>query len=1187
MNKGKALSHEARARIMTLLDQKRTHAEVADIMQVHKRTVANMSKAKKDLVVVNDGLGEQRTLGVPEPKQQGGYRWSRLNTEEQELCVRLAMEYPQATIYQLKAKLEARGLTVSESTLSRILHASGITHVRAKFIDPTAAGSLSTRAINDEFDSFVQEQLKSKSSVASGDDLGALNPYRLFFMDETLVSLNETQRKGWGSKEHPPEVFKTKGNTETIMIYAGFGLVLPVDVATATSTPPLRDTDPRGNDMMRQKDGTWSSTQPQFALVWWLKPPKHKASVLPRFLTTEDVTDDHFLLFDPAHLNVYNPTNCNPQQDLASCGFFTPHAQAPQLASFLQPLSPTIQLDTLRSICWLNNIETRHVDEEGNLIKEGNATVRSTRDELLTLFQNLQTLVRVGLGLDTHAIAPRNIPRNYYEQHGRNRRGGQYKSQRGDQVNFIQYIMHVTNHYQRHFPNARPELRMAWDNASTHGRVGMNNRAQSYIHQWVQTNLGIKGAVFLPVKKPDYNPVELLFAYVKAQIRIQQKSFLGEISVTEMIKLIDISMGQVTKPMIEGWIRYGCYNIPGDSTALSQKCLARDAGTPNVLKHALDKWLASNPHTNIAAFLDAIDDVHDQHNIALAKQAMRRYDTLDRLFQDLHPSQVLYKETVYNTSPDVALDLTDTFLVTMPCVSPDKTYSSIRLDKSNILHVMFDNFSYHCAMVPSNLQATLRIDKNVVHVLGPPPHTAVQLGDKVFELESACHMKNYAFAAYETLVDILDKCQSGFECAVQLLPDTPQIAHFVQYIREYLTEQRGPLLVLNMCRPIIESIATKIDNVSYVLNEDKLQEAIFQAQFPLFQPRDTFTLDAHSTVTQLNSQSVSRPIEGDFQLQAGQYVVSDVTPQSFHVTAPNAQVQGLVVATASSTPTATPVALAQSTLPTQAVTPIVASVPVVIPVAAATSVASSVTPNVSLANTTQVTCAQQTKFVGVSFDAEKTSLVQLAKQTPYFAPHASVFDLCISLCSALMHEKKIKKKIEQLFIRKLAALKDHHLGFLNSVVLKIKRKCKECGGGSEFSYYPLFDVENLRQKYEAEVIIKMRSLNKGNERRWPGYPLLPAEVLSTYKVRATPPDFQVQENNGTLTTKALKRVDIDPNSMQLTVVYENDAMDNMSTSEFEQKFKNQDENLLMYELAKSRIKEYEEKVKKILKFQKK
>ena len=107
----------------------------------------------------------------------------------------------------------------------------------------------------------------------------------------------------------------------------------------------------------------------------------------------------------------------------------------------------------------------------------------------------------------------------------------------------------------------------AWDSAPQHGKTDITKNTKSFVHDWVRQTLKVRGAVFLPVREPDFNPVEMLFAFIKTAIRRKFPPEVGEVSVEKMVQLIDESFSEVTEEMVKGWLRYSCYVIPNDPQA--------------------------------------------------------------------------------------------------------------------------------------------------------------------------------------------------------------------------------------------------------------------------------------------------------------------------------------------------------------------------------------------------------------------------------------------------------------------------------------------------------------------------------------------------------------------------------------------------------------------------------------------
>ena len=586
--KGKPLSYAIRSRIMQALSEKKwnekqqkwvpkwTQDEIASQMKVHKRTIGNYKKSGKDqgLDQVPKMDGDQLVhypIGVPEPGKQGGFRWSRMNEEQQDTCVRLAIENPRDTIADLKQRLLSLfpELRISDSTVWRTLKIAGVSFMRAKLRDPLGGGDIATNAKNAEMKSFIEEQKKGKD--------GALNPMNAFFMDETIVTMNLVASKGWGTKDAAPSFAQSKGKTMTLNLYAGLGLIDENMVEETTNIQingQLADTDFRGNHYNKGIDKQWYSkidNKPKrYALFWWIRPPTRESTVLDPFLNTNDILDSNFKLCLP---QIVQNTNAN-FSDLTD-HFFSPIEDNNKVKEFLKPLDHDVKtdLEKMQQLLWLNNVEHRQVDaEDATLIKDenGNFIIQSL-ENMVKLFENLQVLVNNVINKIDIGIVNNIIPRQYYTTNGKIKKGGKVNSERGDRSLFIQYLIGTTNYVKNVFgEKIRKELGIIMDSAPQHGKVDIDSNHISYIHRWVENNLKIKRAVFLPVKAPDFNPVEMLFAYLKSQIRLKQRSYTGEITVQEMIQLVDDILLQVTEEMVQGWIRYSCYRIPGDDTPLDQ-----------------------------------------------------------------------------------------------------------------------------------------------------------------------------------------------------------------------------------------------------------------------------------------------------------------------------------------------------------------------------------------------------------------------------------------------------------------------------------------------------------------------------------------------------------------------------------------------------------------------------------------
>lgn len=581
--RGRPLSPGSRRQIMHLLDlqesgrgPKLTLKRIAELTDRHVNTVFKMKKQRdaQECRRVQEG-DVIRTVEVPVAGRQGGFRWCRMDEAQKRLCTQIAVENPRLTVTQVRQAMQERdpSLSVSDATVWRALHTSKLQVLRAKLRDPLRDA---TKAREEERAAFFEEQLKGPA--------GEFDPFELFLMDETTVYLNETMRRAWGTVEHPAEIKKAKGKTVSIGVYAGIGIVREAlspgewDERRSRLPTPTRMTDGRSN-AFRLEDGAWRTAEqpPRFAIFWWLRPPARKSTVLPRFLQVDDILDPNMSYCVPA----------SPGHD-ERCGAFVAGGRVdePFARSMLAFDFSTLEYDALQQALWRNNVEWRRVDEEGQLVSilprgaKVSHRVLLDRGAMVELMRSLQALVaralRFALPPSGSAVAeraePAAVPRAYYTQLGRSLKGGRLDTERGDQSLFLQYIKKTVKYYETCFPAAaKSNLRMAWDSAPQHGKVDVGSNKKSFIHDWVTNTFGIRGALFLPVRDPDYNPAELLFAFVKGVVRRKMQSPTGEVSVETMVRMLDEAFLEVTEQMIRGWLRHGCYRIQGDHPARLEK----------------------------------------------------------------------------------------------------------------------------------------------------------------------------------------------------------------------------------------------------------------------------------------------------------------------------------------------------------------------------------------------------------------------------------------------------------------------------------------------------------------------------------------------------------------------------------------------------------------------------------------
>ena len=690
--RGKALNETERRQIMHMLDlaehnrqvalengtqvppdKKLSYRKIAELTGKHHNTIAKLMKQRTTQECrreKDERTGMMRTLDAPVAGRQGGFRWCRLNDEQKQLCTRIAIENPKLTTTQIRTRIQEAHpelTTLSDSTVWRVLHDSNLQFLRAKMKDPKAEG---TTAHKEELAAFLQEQQKGDKG-----QLGALN---LFFMDETLVSLNETMTRSWGTTTKPGVIKHAKGKTQTIGLHAGLGLVSKSFTRDEWGTRKrewrfdgarMDKYAPRGNHMVL-RSGQWdlSPEAPRFMLFWMLRPPGRKEDSLPRFIGKDDILDSKFTLFLPSFRK---STPSSPDEQLKEEDLDPLESGASGAADRLVPKvhvweklcgkagavkavafrgdtyvfddarectlveNGAFNLKCVRQFCnhpfddytnvefmakllWLNNVEWRQVDDDGEIISLSSVNVKPHK--VWCTLERMKEYMRALQALVAHTVVEEHngpddvedlktmlspledvpIPRAYHGKLARQKIGGVIESKRGDRSNFLRYLVKHNEYMLQSFPKAEvhDNLVEVWDSAADHGAVDITKQDKSFMHDWVQRHLQIRGCVFLPARQPDFNPTELLFSFVKGVVKRRFPSHTGEVTVDQMIRLIDEAFQEVTEEMIKGWLRYGCYRIPNDPKSAiverNDRCGYTHIPTIDIWEELITDWERRN-----------------------------------------------------------------------------------------------------------------------------------------------------------------------------------------------------------------------------------------------------------------------------------------------------------------------------------------------------------------------------------------------------------------------------------------------------------------------------------------------------------------------------------------------------------------------------------------------------------------
>jgi len=678
---GKPISYQIRKRLCNLLDSQegiakndkkngyKNQTEIAKLMGVSTKWVKKIKDERRDMCEIRQtGPDNCVTIGAPLPGEQGGFRGCKMTEEQKQMATRIAVENPRLTLAEISKNLNEiyPEIHVSQTTIWRVLKAANLQHLRAKMRDPRATG---TPAHVEELNAFVTEQNKG--------DKGIMGAHDLFFMDETAVSLNEASKRAWGTKGNI-EVEKMKGLTLTIGVYAGIGLVSNhySDWNDWTKDNPdvvlgkkivMKNTDPRGNYLHR--DGNvWerAAKPPTFVLYWWIRPPIRDGTALPLYLEMEDIIQPYFELYYP---KILAGDNSEVSLDFEHATLKAMHDDNTIRTGYEDAPFEACTDEQLRILLWLNGIEHRQVDADGELITvhergEDRVHLHVTRENMIGFLTRLRQMVNIALREDTlengtHMHADMyNIPRTFYKPMGRTTKGGQLKNERGDRALFLNYITSAMKYIDTYFPDkVASNTRGVWDNAPQHGRLNIGNDKpkKSFIHKWVQTRIklkgggGIRGCFFPPVRIPDYNPAELLFAFTKGVIRRRMKSKTGELVVDDMVSLIDGAFAEVTEEMVKGWVKNACYIIPGEPLS---ECTHRVDNRMNTDMPDL---------TREALFYEAKNTAIEHHTLEqLAnsdvnfKTILAKHKFMTDIFNGYHEKDVIVSHVTFSANEDDA-----------------------------------------------------------------------------------------------------------------------------------------------------------------------------------------------------------------------------------------------------------------------------------------------------------------------------------------------------------------------------------------------------------------------------------------------------------------------------------------------------------------------------------------------------
>ncbi len=191
-----------RQRVMQMLDEGCSVVHIAASLRISRMSVYRWQRA-----------AEEQGRSIPEPKACGGRRRAtgKLTAAQQAVVVQRALSHPKETLEELKEHCVPPTVTVSRSTVWRVLRKAGVRHKKATFFDAKT-----------QTDVGIVYERKAFREAQQTDPVLAAD--QLIFFDESLVRLNEQQTRGWAQGgSHQARLPCPKGQSMTTAVFLTIG----------------------------------------------------------------------------------------------------------------------------------------------------------------------------------------------------------------------------------------------------------------------------------------------------------------------------------------------------------------------------------------------------------------------------------------------------------------------------------------------------------------------------------------------------------------------------------------------------------------------------------------------------------------------------------------------------------------------------------------------------------------------------------------------------------------------------------------------------------------------------------------------------------------------------------------------------------------------------------------------------
>ena len=532
-----------------------------------------------------------------------------------QFLARHAIANPTHSLEKLKVVLEEtyakEAFEVSISTIWRALNKAGIKHMRASLNDPKALAGTHRKV---EHENFMKEQrdgrlFRESIKIAIDESNFPLADTQQHGWGSAANQSVIPKTKG---KTKYTNVFAAMGLIhvrESIDVKSVLQSLQKINPIQNEDTGTLqcnlikipenaKDADHKVIGYTREPERARLHEDGLHALLFWWKvrPSRRDDKLSLTYDPTQEVThviypDNEFKYTGRSMIPIADVTDEFKKilismfeflNSVNTTGIFDPAENENAEEAETTQSSDNIKLADIRKFLMINAIEDRQVNKDGSL-----KSFKNNRSLTYQVATNRQLIKRLSVFIPvdgTYTYRPRTdseilsfmgsanalldvdgqeeelIPRHFFTPSSRLYKGGTFVPNLGSLNVFMQFCHRLSQYIKIVYgEEVASNTLLMWDNASTHANVAVNSGKASFMHKWVEEELGLKDAIYLPVRQPRYDPVEFLFSFVKSIVRSLNTK--AEMTQDELERNIDEAMMRVQPQHVVNWFRYGCYPI--------------------------------------------------------------------------------------------------------------------------------------------------------------------------------------------------------------------------------------------------------------------------------------------------------------------------------------------------------------------------------------------------------------------------------------------------------------------------------------------------------------------------------------------------------------------------------------------------------------------------------------------------